>query len=162
MGYDGLLVLDYNVKKTQPYFLGIPTSTDSHPRRQTFGPKPSGDCSFGSLAAEIYFRGQKSQEFRHVSTCFIMSSMFVLPHLCLPMPAFLLTCSFHDTFHSLYNFLPWLLQSMFLQLVTLWLLRPLSPQFPQQPQGPRGVHGHINSWERGMTWHMMWFMDSTW
>lgn len=140
----------------------IPTSTDSHPRRRTFGPKPSGDCSFGSLSSRKLFWGAKIPG---VLPCFHM--FYHVFHVCFASPLLAYACFFVDMlfswfFNSLYDFLPWLLQSMFLQLVTPWLLRPLSPQFPQQPQGPRGVHGHINSWERGMTWHMMWFMDRTW
>lgn len=66
---DQLLVLD-NLKKLTLIFLGLvvwfqvpslgisdtKTSTDSHRRRQTSGPKPSGDCSLGSLADD--FGGQ--------------------------------------------------------------------------------------------------------
>ena len=79
-------------------------------RRQTFGPKPSGDCSFGSLAAEIYLGGQlKSRSFGmfpHVLSC--LPCLFCLTFACL--------CLLFDDmlfswfFNSLYNFLPWLLQ----------------------------------------------------
>ena len=108
------------------WFLGLKlqqkknSSTDSHRRRQTFGPKPSGDCSFGSLAADYFFGGGKNPR----SFAMFFHMFYHVFHVCFASPLLAYACFFVDMFfswffHSLYNFLPWLLQSMFLQLVTL-------------------------------------------
>ena len=75
----------------------IPTSTDTS-KAADFRTETEWRLQLRILSGRNLFGGAiKIPEFRNVSTCFIMSSMFVLPHLCLPMPAFLMTCSFHDS-----------------------------------------------------------------